>query len=212
MQRYIKHLDQRTLILWSWHLAWKPGITADEFHSIWRSSDVRLVRRWHWTVNKRKAGFFGGSAFGKVYASRFFLFRGHFARTAFVLNVSNGSQVEPFWKNSQILHGIFCKSLNCVEVVLLCYGIEISSDQRVEMIYRGRCFLAVLDDSAPRPPPSSPISSASCLFSVFMCVAVRTYWRQGGGGGGQGAKSYDCEKAWSSVNHSILSQIKSYRW
>ncbi len=31
------------------------------------------------------------------------------------------------------------------------------------------------------------------------------WWEEGWGGGG--AKSYDCEKAWSSVNHSILSAL-----
>jgi hypothetical protein len=41
--------------------------------------------------------------------------------------------------------------------------------------------------------PSLP--SANCLsFSVFR--------------GGRGAKSYDCEKAWPSINHSILSGYK----
>ncbi len=58
-------------------------------------------------------------------------------------------------------------------------------------------------DLAP-PPPLFPWES--CLsVSVFLCVDGRAYWqeRRGGGGGG-GAKSYDGEKAWSSINHSIL--------
>jgi hypothetical protein len=41
------------------------------------------------------------------------------------------------------------------------------------------------------PPPSSVIRD--------------TCWWQKGGGGGRGAKPYDREKAWSSINHSILS-------
>ncbi len=48
----------------------------------------------------------------------------------------------------------------------------------------------------------TPPSSASChSFSVFLCVAGRAYWREMWGG----TSSYDCEKAWSSINHSILS-------
>ncbi len=53
------------------------------------------------------------------------------------------------------------------------------------------------------PPPSPHIPSASCLsFSDFLFVACRGYWREKMGEGGEGAKSYDCEKAWSSINHS----------
>ncbi len=47
--------------------------------------------------------------------------------------------------------------------------------------------------------------SASCLsFSVFLCVAGRACWRERGGGGEGVPKSYDSEKDWSSINHSIL--------
>jgi hypothetical protein len=55
--------------------------------------------------------------------------------------------------------------------------------------------------------PLAPLSSASWLsFSDFLCVAGWPYWREWkGGGGGQGAKSYNREKAWLSINHSILS-------
>jgi hypothetical protein len=69
------------------------------------------------------------------------------------------------------------------------------------MIYRGPGFLA-----AP-PPLHSPLPpSASCLsFSVFLCVASRVYCDWRGEGGGGGAKSYDIEKAWPDINHSILS-------
>ncbi len=59
------------------------------------------------------------------------------------------------------------------------------------------------------PHPLLPtIPSASCLsFSVFLCGAGRVYWLGGMGWDGRGAKSYDGEKAWSSINHSILSAI-----
>ncbi len=49
-------------------------------------------------------------------------------------------------------------------------------------------------DLAPIPPPL-PVWHWSSLMT-----------RRVGGGGGGGAKSYDGEKAWSSVNHSILSR------
>ncbi len=54
--------------------------------------------------------------------------------------------------------------------------------------------------------PIPPLPSASCLsFSVFLCVAGQAYWRESGGEGGRGgAKSYHHEKAWFSINHSIL--------
>ncbi len=51
------------------------------------------------------------------------------------------------------------------------------------------------------PPPPSFLS-----FSIFLCVAAPveiTDGREGGRGGG--AKSQDDEKAWSSINQSILS-------
>ncbi len=60
-------------------------------------------------------------------------------------------------------------------------------------------------------PP--PLPSASCLiFSVFLSVARGAYWDDWGGeGSGRGAKWYDDEKAWSSINHSILSVSASLR-
>ncbi len=81
------------------------------------------------------------------------------------------------------------------------------------MMYRG--FTKHQDfspsyDLAPPPPPRR-FPSASCLsFSDFLCVASRAYWREISGEGGRGAKSYDDEKAWSSVNRSILSALTYY--
>ncbi len=46
---------------------------------------------------------------------------------------------------------------------------------------------------------SPPLSSA-IFFSVFLCVVG--WWERGGG-----AKSYDGEKAWPSINHSISNTI-----
>ncbi len=64
------------------------------------------------------------------------------------------------------------------------------------MIYRGPGFLRSYD-LAPPPPP---LSSASCIsFSVGRRSSLQT------GDGEGGAKSYYSEKAWSPLNHSILS-------
>jgi hypothetical protein len=55
--------------------------------------------------------------------------------------------------------------------------------------------------ATPHPQPS-----VSCLsLSVFLCAASLAYLRGVGGGCDGGANSYDVEKAWSSINHSILS-------
>ncbi len=74
------------------------------------------------------------------------------------------------------------------------------------MIYRWPGFLAVVRFSlSPTPPPLSRHQVVS-VFSVFLCVAGRAYWRERGGGG---PESYNDEKAWSSINHSILSLINT---
>jgi hypothetical protein len=67
------------------------------------------------------------------------------------------------------------------------------------MIYGGPGLSSY--DSA-RPPPSDTLLSARChSFLVFLCLSPveLTDGRVGGG-----AKLYDGEKAWSSINHSIL--------
>ncbi len=59
-------------------------------------------------------------------------------------------------------------------------------------------------DSAPHPPLPLSFQKVACLsFSVFLCVAGRGR----GWGVGGGAKSYDDEKAWSSIIHSMLSGV-----
>jgi hypothetical protein len=58
------------------------------------------------------------------------------------------------------------------------------------MIYGGPGFLAV-----------QPVSRL--YFPVFLC---RRSSLLTGGGGGRGAKSYDLEKAWSSINQSTLTR------
>jgi hypothetical protein len=69
------------------------------------------------------------------------------------------------------------------------------------MIYRWPGFLAVEWFGSSHSPPLL-LRSSSCLsFSVYLCVAVRAYWRERGGGN---LKLYAGKKAWSSTNHSIL--------
>jgi hypothetical protein len=83
-------------------------------------------------------------------------------------------------------------------------GIRVSGTVREYlMIYKGAGFLAfVVFGSSPillsRQQVVS-LSQSSCASPVEL-----TDGRRGGGGGWGGAKSYDGEQAWSSVNHSML--------
>ena len=55
-------------------------------------------------------------------------------------------------------------------------------------------------DLAPNPPLlPSPLSQSFCVLPVVLTD------ERGGGWGG--AKSYDAEKAWSSINHSTLFEV-----
>jgi hypothetical protein len=54
----------------------------------------------------------------------------------------------------------------------------------------------------PPPPPLSPVSEF--ILSQSSCVSPIELADEKGGGGE--AKSYDDKKAWSSINHSILSE------
>ncbi len=72
------------------------------------------------------------------------------------------------------------------------------------MDYRGPGFLAVVwfGFSSNPPPPPPPVSKLSLYLSLPLCRRSSLLT----GGGGRGAKSYDDgEKAWPSINHSILS-------
>ncbi len=77
--------------------------------------------------------------------------------------------------------------------------------QRVLTDIEDQAFLR-LYDSAPFPPPSTPLPPAGCLsFSVFLRDSPVELTDVEGVGDWRGAKSYDREKDWSSINHSILS-------
>jgi hypothetical protein len=67
--------------------------------------------------------------------------------------------------------------------------------ESIELFTEDQAFLQSYD---PAPPPL--LQSASCLPSpVFLCVSDRAYQREGGGGRD--------EKAWPSINRSILSAL-----
>ncbi len=75
------------------------------------------------------------------------------------------------------------------------------------MGYRELSFLVVTwFGSSPSPFP--PISKLSVILSLPVCRR-RAYWQERGRGGGRGAKSYDLEKVWPSISHSILSGQES---
>ncbi len=58
-------------------------------------------------------------------------------------------------------------------------------------------------------PSHSPVSKLSLLYTVFVCVVGRAYWRGKEGVGGRGrVKTYDGEKACSFINHSIFSALR----
>ncbi len=83
-------------------------------------------------------------------------------------------------------------------------AVDVCHSREYLMIIEDRAFLRSYD-SAPHPP-HSPSPAATCLsFSVFQCVAGRAYWRGRGWAKSQTTKLYDREKAWPSMNHSILS-------
>ncbi len=78
-------------------------------------------------------------------------------------------------------------------------GVGRTRDQRV---YRGPGFLSMFWLTHT---PSPPFPSASfSLLSDFLCVELADDDERGGGAG-EGAKSYDEEKAWSSFNNLTLS-------
>jgi hypothetical protein len=76
------------------------------------------------------------------------------------------------------------------------------------MIYRGPGLFALqIFGSSHTPSPSSWLA-----FSVFLCAVGRAFGREWGGESGGGAKSYDGEKAYSFINHSILSGPMPKYW
>ncbi len=63
--------------------------------------------------------------------------------------------------------------------------------------------------SAPRPPPPSPSPVPVSELATYKNIEKEGRFADGrrGGGGGRGVDSYDRKKDWSSINHSILSDL-----
>ncbi len=76
----------------------------------------------------------------------------------------------------------------------------------IERYVEDQAYFLRSSDSSPRPS-SPPLLSANCLsFSVFLCVVPVELTDERGVGGGRGAKLYDSENAWFSINHLKLSK------
>ncbi len=73
------------------------------------------------------------------------------------------------------------------------------------MIYRRPGFFDfVLFGSSPNPSP--PLLPSKSFLSFFFFLCRRSILlKEDGEKGGRGAKSHDREKAWLSINHSVLS-------
>ncbi len=98
--------------------------------------------------------------------------------------------------------GFFKVLLRSLPVARRCFP---PPPESIEWFIEGPCFFRrrIISSSPMHTIP--PLPSASCpCFSVFLGVSGRAYTDGREGGGGRGAKSYVGEKAWSSINHSIL--------
>ncbi len=84
-------------------------------------------------------------------------------------------------KEKNILHLSLSLSLYVVGFLFLAEkGTSGRGTESIEWWLEDQAFLRSYDP-APRPPPSTPLPRASCLsFSVFLCVAGQTYWREWG--------------------------------
>jgi hypothetical protein len=77
------------------------------------------------------------------------------------------------------------------------------------MIYRGPSFLAVVWlGSSPTPSPSRQQVGLFLTLPVCRRRPELSGGRRGGEGGGGEAESYDGERDWSSINHSILFRMR----
>jgi hypothetical protein len=68
-------------------------------------------------------------------------------------------------------------------------------------------FMPSYDFASPSPPPS-PVSKLSLILSLPVCRRSSSLTGERAGGGG--AKSYDDEKIWYSMIHSILSATNTH--
>ncbi len=83
---------------------------------------------------------------------------------------------------------------------------RVGRSQSIEWFLEDKAFLLSYDLDPPFYPVPLPRQQVSLSPSVSDPPVELTVAR-GAEGGRNGAKSYDCEKAWSSINHSILSGL-----
>jgi hypothetical protein len=82
-------------------------------------------------------------------------------------------------------------------------GQRVLNDLWRAMLSRGRMIWLLAHPFPPLPSESSTGDKQEDRERETSC------WREGGEGwGGRGAESYDRKKAWSSINHSILSCVR----
>jgi hypothetical protein len=86
-----------------------------------------------------------------------------------------------------------------------------TSAESIELLIEDQAFLRSYDLAPPLSPPNSPFSKLSLFLSLLVCRRPSLQMGDVGGGGAGGAKSYDCEKARSSMNKSILSEMAYVR-
>ncbi len=133
-----------------------------------------------------------------------------------LLSFANAAVMMIFWAVGQILlwqricHNNIIEMLNINTVqaqVCLLNIPEFLLDQRVLIIHLGPGF-HTFEWFGSGPPPPAPLSSVCSTGDTQEDWERETIcWGEMGEGGGRGAKSYDRKKAWSSINHSILSVL-----
>ncbi len=83
------------------------------------------------------------------------------------------------------------------------YRIDTTTD-RIEWFIEGQAFAIVWFGSSPTPP--HPVSKLDRLHTGSRRLRKSDNLQKGEvEGGGRGAESRDCEKAWSSINHAVYS-------
>ncbi len=106
--------------------------------------------------------------------------------------------------NASITYFMSGENLNLKKKLIL-YKITANFSQCIEWFVKDQVFFLRLYDSAPRPP-SSPLSRQQVVsLSRSSSVSSGKLTDERGVGGGRGAKLYDSENAWSSINHLKLS-------
>ncbi len=81
--------------------------------------------------------------------------------------------------------------------------LSLVSPESIDGFIENQAFLLSFDLAPPHPPPPSHQQ----VVSLYQSSCVSRVELSDGRGGGGGAKSYNCEEVWSSINYSILSGV-----